>query len=104
MKPPQLIRLPSNDGHGQYDFHVQPPAGMSTPDALQMVNDTIYSVNREDDENDGECLDGKSVEENIVAKLVAAGFVVAAEIAVSNNWDDYDQNYATHNALEKDRG
>ncbi len=89
----QTIRLPSVDGHGEYDRYVLLPIGADTNKCLKDINDIIHLVNLEDHENDGECLDGNSVEENIERRLTDLGFTFLKLIETANCWDSFDPDY-----------
>lgn len=88
-----VIRLPSTDGHGEYDFHVVVPAGVQTQTALDQINDIIHEANREDHDNDGVCLDGLSVGENIKRRVADLGFTFLQSLDSTRCWDEYDSAY-----------
>lgn len=89
----RMIRLPSVDGRGECDRFVVIPAEMRVHTALQQINDIIHAVNLEDHQNDGACLDGMTVEDNIERRLTAKGFIFNRPIMTSIEWDAYDPDY-----------
>lgn len=103
----QTLRLPSADGHGEYDRYVLLPIGYDTQLAVKQINDIIHLVNREDDENDGVCLDGNPVEENIERRVTELGFIFLRNIESTNDWDVYDPQYVLEESsrnTEQSRG
>lgn len=83
------IRLPSKDGHGEYDLYANTPDNMSVVEAVRYTNQVIYEANKEDHESeDGVCLGGNSVEDNIRRRLTEAGFSFF-ELVNILDWDAY---------------
>lgn len=85
-----MLHFPSTSG-ADYDFFAVIPENMPLIEATTMANQVIVQTNREDRENDGCCLDGRSVEDNIKSTLSAAGFCFPSEetgtLAVTTCWD-----------------
>lgn len=96
---PEIFQLPSMDGHGEYDRLVLIPSGTDVEKAKTSINDIIHDVNREDHESEnGGCLDGNSVEENIQRRIDALGYKFMKPLHRSLPWDDFDPDYQGRDA------
>lgn len=93
MQMPKLIRLPSTDASGQFDRHVLLPAGTDVELALRDINDIVQSVHREDENFAGECLDGKSIEENIERRVNEMGFMLFQSAGTASEWDSFNTKH-----------
>lgn len=90
----KLIHFVSSDG-SYYDFFAIAPTDMAHEDAVTLANAVICQKNHEDhnNESDGCCDDGLSVQASIKAALAEFGFGVQEDLIECQQTVDWDLNH-----------
>ena len=89
----EVISMPSAHGNSEYDKYLMLPIGADKQQLLKIVNGIIHEVNLEDHQNNGACVDGRSVEENIRRRIAEHGIVMLGRLDSTSCWDELDPEY-----------